>query len=81
MKKIKFLAKTRDKYTKDVYEIGEEIEVSNERAEEILKARGKDGKALAEQVEQVEQVETATVETEVETAVVKKKRKKKKDDV
>lgn len=77
MKKIEFLADVLDKYTLEFHRKGEVKEFDNERANEILNARGKNGEVYAKIIEEIE---TATVETNIETAV-KKTRKKKENDI
>ena len=74
MKKLKFLEDTYDKYTYKDYKKGDIKEFKDKRAEEILKARTREGKPYAEIVEEVE---TATKKIKIETAVKKTTRKNK----
>lgn len=51
MKKIKFLKNVTDKNTDEKYAKNQEKEFNNKRADEILKARDKEGKPYAEEIE------------------------------
>lgn len=75
MKKIKFIANATDKITNEKYKVGDIKEFKNERADEILKARRKNGKAFAELVEEIEEVETAVKKEDKENTSKKVKKK------
>jgi hypothetical protein len=64
MAKYKVLETFRDKHTKELYEVGEEIEMTVKRAKEAEKNLAKHGKVFLERVEEPkeEQPEADTVE-------------------
>ena len=79
MKKIKFLVKVSDKYTKEEYVEGQVKEFNNERADEIMQARQSDGQPFAvESKEEIVEEAIKKVETETATKKVSKKKVAKK---
>ncbi len=52
MKTLKFLKKVQNKNTNEIYIENQVKEFNNKRADEILKARDKEGKPYAEEIKQ-----------------------------
>lgn len=75
MKKIEFLIDVPDKYTKEAYKKGQIKEFEDERAEEILNTRQRNGQPYAKEIKE-EIIETATKKVESEKAMKKTTRKK-----
>lgn len=73
MKKLKFLIDIPDKYTGEKYKAGDIKEFKNERAEEILNAKRRDGSRYAELV--IEEIETAVKKEDKENTSKKVKKK------
>ncbi|MGH1804735.1 hypothetical protein [Enterococcus gallinarum] len=62
MAKFKVLEQFRDKHTKELYEVGEEIELTVKRAKEAEKNLAKHGKIFIERIDDNQNENFETVE-------------------